>query len=123
MGEFLLLRKKAYFSYKIFLPFSRMKASTFNCELSDLDQSELKLGVNYAHVNDRDYWLFAWNPYDFSCRDKVATITGNRINSDRRIDVFKEPGNIHNSNQNINHSNDNNEHHPLDLHRSRDIPC
>uniref|UniRef100_A0A336MGD3 CSON001081 protein n=1 Tax=Culicoides sonorensis TaxID=179676 RepID=A0A336MGD3_CULSO len=69
-----------------------MKATTFNCELSDLDQSELKLGINYAHVNDRDYWLFAWNPYDYSCRDKVATQNNNRINSDRRIDVFKDPG-------------------------------
>ncbi|XP_063697632.1 uncharacterized protein LOC134828584 [Culicoides brevitarsis] len=70
------------------------KATTFNCELSDLDQSELKLGINYAHVNDRDYWLFAWNPYDYSCRDKVATPNNNRVNSDRRIDVFKDPGEL-----------------------------
>lgn len=98
-----------------------MKATTFNCELSDLDQSELKLGINYAHVNDRDYWLFAWNPYDYSCRDKVATPNNNRVNSDRRIDVFKDPGNRlshHNHDHLIdNHNNDNNNHN------SKTHPC
>ncbi|XP_037050767.1 uncharacterized protein LOC119084803 [Bradysia coprophila] len=66
--------------------------STFNCEMSDLDQSELKLNVHYVHVNDRDFWLFAWNPFDYSCRDKVNTIGGSRVNNDRRMDIFREPG-------------------------------
>lgn len=62
--------------------------------MSDLDQSELKLNVHYAHTtNERSYWLFAWNPFDWTCRDKVATIGGNRVNNDRRMDVFREPGN------------------------------
>lgn len=60
--------------------------------MSDLDQSELKLNVHYAHVNDRDFWLFAWNPFDYSCRDKVNTIGGSRVNNDRRMDIFREPG-------------------------------
>lgn len=79
----------------LFSRFLRSKASTFNCEMAELDQSQLQLGVNYAHVNDRDYWLFAWNPYDASCRDKVATISGDRVNNERRIDVFKDPGKEH----------------------------
>lgn len=70
----------------------RSQQSTFNCEMSDLDQSELKLNVHYAHVNDRDFWLFAWNPFDYSCRDKVNTIGGSRVNNDRRMDIFREPG-------------------------------
>lgn len=72
--------------------------------MSDLDQSELKLNIHYAHTNDRDYWLFAWNPFDWTCRDKVTTIggggpagiggatNGNRVNNDRRMDIFREPG-------------------------------
>lgn len=83
--------------------FSSSQASTFNCEMSDLDQSELKLNVHYAHTNERDYWLFAWNPFDWTCRDKVTTIgtagsplsgggTNNRVNNDRRMDIFREPG-------------------------------
>ncbi|XP_055644671.1 uncharacterized protein LOC129780428 isoform X2 [Toxorhynchites rutilus septentrionalis] len=70
------------------------QASTYNCEMSDLDQSELKLGVHYAHTNDRDYWLFAWNPFDYTCRDKIITISGGgtRMNHDRRMDIFREPG-------------------------------
>ncbi|XP_038108498.1 uncharacterized protein LOC6048997 [Culex quinquefasciatus] len=71
------------------------QASTYNCEMSDLDQSELKLGVHYAHTNERDYWLFAWNPFDYTCRDKITTISGgggNRVNHDRRMDIFREPG-------------------------------
>ncbi|XP_055593416.1 uncharacterized protein LOC129744747 isoform X2 [Uranotaenia lowii] len=76
------------------------QASTYNCEMSDLDQSELKLGVHYAHTNDRDFWLFAWNPFDYTCRDKIITISSgssnggnrNRMNHDRRMDVFREPG-------------------------------
>lgn len=59
--------------------------------MSDLDQSELKLNVHYAHTNDRDYWLFGWNPFDYTCRDRVATIGGsNRANNDRRMDIFRE---------------------------------
>lgn len=70
----------------------RSQASTFNCEMSDLDQSQLKINLHYAHSTDRDYWLFAWNPFDLTCRDKVATIGGaNRVNNDRRMDVFREP--------------------------------
>ncbi|XP_053691927.1 uncharacterized protein LOC128740411 [Sabethes cyaneus] len=73
------------------------QASTYNCEMSDLDQSELKMGVHYAHTNNRDYWLFAWNPFDYTCRDKIITISsgsngGNRENHDRRMDIFREPG-------------------------------
>lgn len=76
--------------------------------MSDLDQSELKLNVHYAHTNERDYWLFAWNPFDWTCRDKVTTIgsvgsplsggggsgggANNRVNNDRRMDIFREPG-------------------------------
>ncbi|XP_058448113.1 uncharacterized protein LOC131428297 isoform X1 [Malaya genurostris] len=73
------------------------QASTYNCEMSDLDQSELKMGVHYAHTNNRDYWLFAWNPFDYTCRDKIITISSgsngnNRENHDRRMDIFREPG-------------------------------
>ncbi|XP_058058365.1 uncharacterized protein LOC131209333 [Anopheles bellator] len=69
------------------------QASTYNCEMSDLDQSELKLGVHYAHTTDRDFWLFAWNPFDYTCRDKITTISGGtRTNHDRRVDIFREPG-------------------------------
>lgn len=70
----------------------RSQASSFNCEMSDLDQTELKLGVHYAHTTDRDFWLFAWNPFDYTCRDKVTTIGGNRANNERRMDIFREPG-------------------------------
>lgn len=60
--------------------------------MSDLDQTELKLDVDFAHSPDRDYWLFSWNPFDLTCRDKVATIGGsNRVNNDRRMDIFREP--------------------------------
>lgn len=64
--------------------------------MSDLDQSELKLNVHYQHTNDRDFWLFAWNPFDFTCRDKITSISGNRVNSDRRMDIFREPGKLFN---------------------------
>ncbi|XP_039501919.1 uncharacterized protein LOC120458367 isoform X1 [Drosophila santomea] len=69
-------------------------ASTFNCELSDLDQTELKQDVHYANTKDRDFWLFAWNPFDWTCRDKVNTIGGSRVNNDRRMDIFREPGDV-----------------------------
>lgn len=84
--------------------FTSSQASTFNCEMSDLDQSELKLNMHYSHTNERDYWLFAWNPFDWTCRDKVTSIGagddggglggggGNRVNNDRRMDIFREPG-------------------------------
>lgn len=59
--------------------------------MSDLDFSELKFDVNFAHTNDRDYWLYAWGRFDHTCRDKVATIGGsNRANNDRRMDIFRE---------------------------------
>lgn len=65
-------------------------ASSYNCEMSDLDQSELKLNVHFTRTNDRDYWLFSW-VYDVTCRDRVATIGGsNRANNDRRMDIFRE---------------------------------
>lgn len=64
--------------------------------MSDLDQSELKLDVHYAHTPNRDNWLFAWNPWDYTCRDKITSITNNRANSDRRLDIFREPGNLFN---------------------------
>lgn len=61
--------------------------------MSDLDQTQLKLDIHYAHTNDRDFWLFAWNPFDLTCRDKVATIGGggDRVNNDRRMDIFRKP--------------------------------
>lgn len=70
---------------------NRSQASSLNCEMSDLDQSELKLNMHYARTNDRDFWLFSW-VYDVTCRDKVATIGGgsNRGNNDRRMDIFRE---------------------------------
>lgn len=61
--------------------------------MSDLDQTELKLNVHYTHTDDRDFWLFAWNPFDYTCRDKVNTIGGSRVNNNRRMDIFREPGN------------------------------
>ncbi|XP_064543963.1 uncharacterized protein LOC135432287 isoform X1 [Drosophila montana] len=70
------------------------QASSFNCEMSDLDQTELKLDVHYTHTKERDYWLFAWNPFDWTCRDKVNTIGGSRVNNDRRMDIFREPGDV-----------------------------
>ncbi|XP_026842343.1 uncharacterized protein LOC6591181 isoform X1 [Drosophila persimilis] len=69
-------------------------ASSHNCELSDLDQTELKLDVHYTHTKERDFWLFAWNPFDWTCRDKVNTIGGSRVNNDRRMDIFREPGDV-----------------------------
>ncbi|CRL04014.1 CLUMA_CG017132, isoform A [Clunio marinus] len=68
------------------------QASSFNCEMSDLDQSELKLDVHYTHTPNRDYWLFAWNPFDHTCRDKITSISGNRVNYDRRMDIFRDTG-------------------------------
>jgi len=65
-----------------------------NCEMSDLDQTELKQDVHYKHTKERDYWLFAWNPFDWTCRDKVNTIGGSRVNNDRRMDIFREPGKL-----------------------------
>lgn len=59
--------------------------------MSDLDQTQLKVDVHYSHSTDRDYWLFAWNPFDLTCRDKVATIGGDRANNDRRMDIFRKP--------------------------------
>lgn len=76
--------------------FFRSQASTFNCEMSDLDQSELKVDVHYTHTPNRDYWLFAWNPFDYTCRDKITSISGNRINSDRRMDIFRDSGKLFN---------------------------
>lgn len=64
--------------------------------MSDLDQSELKLDVHYTHTPNRDFWLFAWNPWDYTCRDKITSISSNRANSDRRLDIFREPGNLFN---------------------------
>jgi hypothetical protein len=60
--------------------------------MSDLDQSELKLDVHYTHTPNRDYWLFAWNPFDYTCRDKITSISGNRINNERRMDIFRDSG-------------------------------
>lgn len=60
--------------------------------MSDLDQSELKENIHYSHVTDRDYWLFAWNPFDLTCRDKVTSQGGNRVDNGRRMDIFKESG-------------------------------
>lgn len=85
----LFLFIKLYFSHEIAFIYSS-QASSFNCEMSDLDQSELKSNVHFARTNDRDYWLFSW-VYDYTCRDKVATIGGsNRANNDRRMDIFRE---------------------------------
>uniref|UniRef100_A0A1I8QFB9 Apple domain-containing protein n=1 Tax=Stomoxys calcitrans TaxID=35570 RepID=A0A1I8QFB9_STOCA len=70
------------------------RKATFNCEMSDLDQTELKLNVHYTHTDDREYWLFAWNPFDYTCRDKVNTIGGSRVNNNRRMDIFREPGDL-----------------------------
>ncbi|XP_061399331.1 uncharacterized protein LOC133335046 [Musca vetustissima] len=70
------------------------RKATFNCEMSDLDQTELKLNVHYKHTEDRDFWLFAWNPFDYTCRDKVNTIGGSRVNNNRRMDIFREPGDL-----------------------------
>lgn len=64
--------------------------------MSDLDQSELKLDIHYTHTPNRDYWLFAWNPWDYTCRDKITSISSNRQNSERRMDIFREPGNLFN---------------------------
>ena len=61
--------------------------------MSDCDQTELKLNIHYTHTDDRDFWLFAWNPFDYTCRDKVNTIGGSRVNNNRRMDIFREPGN------------------------------
>lgn len=82
--------EKIYSFPIFFIIIHRSKASTYNCEMSDMDQSKLKLNIHYTHTNDRDYWLFAWNPFDLTCRDKVATIGGsNRMNNDRRMDIFR----------------------------------
>ncbi|XP_073813437.1 uncharacterized protein isoform X2 [Musca autumnalis] len=70
------------------------RKATFNCEMSDLDQTELKLNAHYTHTEDRDFWLFAWNPFDYTCRDKVNTIGGSRVNNNRRMDIFREPGDL-----------------------------
>ncbi|XP_046810899.1 uncharacterized protein LOC111681958 isoform X2 [Lucilia cuprina] len=70
------------------------RKTTFNCEMSDCDQTELKLNVHYTHSDDRDFWLFAWNPFDYTCRDKVNTIGGSRVNNNRRMDIFREPGDV-----------------------------
>lgn len=64
--------------------------------MSDLDQSDLKLDVHYTHTPSRDYWLFAWNPFDYTCRDKITSISGNRINSERRMDIFRDTGKLFN---------------------------
>jgi hypothetical protein len=64
--------------------------------MSDLDQSELKLDVHYTHTPNRDFWLFSWNPWDYTCRDKITSISSNRQNSERRMDIFREPGNLFN---------------------------
>ncbi|KAL7029998.1 hypothetical protein ACKWTF_006468 [Chironomus riparius] len=72
------------------------QVSTFNCEMSDLDQSQLKLDVHYTHTPNRDFWLFAWDPWDYTCRDKITSISGSRVNSDRRMDIFREPGKLFN---------------------------
>ena len=64
--------------------------------MSDLDQSELKLDVHYTSTPNRDYWLFAWNPFDYTCRDKITSISGNRINSERRMDIFRDSGKLFN---------------------------
>lgn len=74
----------------VFLVYSS-QASTFNCEMSDLDQSELKNGIHFAHTVDRDFWLFSW-VLDNTCRDKITTLGGSRTNSERRMDIFREPG-------------------------------
>ena len=64
--------------------------------MSDLDQSQLVLDVHYVQTPNRDFWLFAWNPYDYTCRDKITSISGNRINSDRRMDIFRDSGKLFN---------------------------
>ena len=64
--------------------------------MSDLDQSQLKLDVHYTHTPNRDFWLFAWDPWDYTCRDKITSISGSRVNSDRRMDIFREPGKLFN---------------------------
>lgn len=94
-GEFRLTFSRA-FQKLSFL--SSSQASTFNCDLSDLDQSELKLDVHYTHTPNRDYWLFAWNPFDYTCRDKITSISSgnNRVNSDRRMDIFRDSGKLFN---------------------------
>lgn len=63
--------------------------------MSDLDQSELIKDVHYTHTPSRDFWLFAWNPHDYTCRDKITTISGNRYNNERRMDIFKDFGKHH----------------------------
>ncbi|KAI9582521.1 hypothetical protein GQX74_009908 [Glossina fuscipes] len=72
------------------------RKNTLNCEMSDLDQTELKLNLHYASTGDRDFWLFAWNPFDYTCRDKVTTVggAGGRVNNNRRMDIFKETGDL-----------------------------
>ncbi|XP_067632029.1 uncharacterized protein [Eurosta solidaginis] len=70
------------------------RATSYNCELSDLDQAELKLNVHYTRTDDKDFCLLAWNPFDWTCRDKVNTIGGSRVKNDRRMDIFREPGDL-----------------------------
>lgn len=85
----IFFQKEKTIKFEIVYRFSS-QASSFNCEMSDLDQSELKPNVHFARTNDRDFWLFSW-VYDVTCRDKVATIGGsNRANNDRRMDIFRE---------------------------------
>lgn len=76
--------------------FCSSQASTFNCEMSDLDQSELKIDIHYTHTPSRDNWLFAWNPFDYTCRDKITSLSGNRINNERRMDIFRDTGKLFN---------------------------
>jgi len=60
--------------------------------MSDLDQTELKLNIHFSHTSGRDNWLFAWNPFDWTCRDKTNTIGGSRAHNNRRMDFLSEPG-------------------------------
>lgn len=60
--------------------------------MSPLDQMQLKLNVHYVNTDSRDFWLFAWNPFDHTCRDKVTTISGHRTNNNRRMDIFQKSG-------------------------------
>jgi hypothetical protein len=64
--------------------------------MSDLDQSQLVVDVHYVQTPTRDFWLFAWNPFDYTCRDKITSISGNRINGDRRMDIFRDSGKLFN---------------------------
>lgn len=87
-------------SVRLITKFSRTKApkGSANCDISDILQRDLLLGVDYT--DDPDSWLFAWDDLNPDCQISDESIANGNIKEtakedykDSRYGLGKDLGN------------------------------